>query len=96
PEVLLCGHGLPVTGPETPAAVEEAHGDDGFWTRLAGLRAPALFVWGRKDQLVSLAFARHVRDVLPAAQHLELDCGHVPQLERPRATHEAMVRFLAR
>ncbi|MBI5104092.1 MAG: hypothetical protein HZB46_03740 [Solirubrobacterales bacterium] len=25
PEVLLCGHGLPVTGPETPAAVEEAH-----------------------------------------------------------------------
>jgi len=31
---------------------------------------------------------------LPGAEHLELDCGHVPQLERPRATHEAMLRFL--
>jgi hypothetical protein len=36
-----------------------------------------------------------VRRVLPQAEHLKLDCGHVPQLERPRATHEAMRRFLA-
>ncbi|MEA2380418.1 MAG: hypothetical protein QOH72_389, partial [Solirubrobacteraceae bacterium] len=26
-------------------------------------------------------------------EHLELDCGHVPQLERPRATHAALERF---
>jgi pimeloyl-ACP methyl ester carboxylesterase len=36
-----------------------------------------------------------VRAALPAARHLELDCGHVPQRERPRQTHEAMARFLA-
>ncbi len=51
-------------------------------------------MWGRKDTLVPLGFARHVREALPGAEHLELDCGHVPQLERPRETHEAIRRFL--
>jgi pimeloyl-ACP methyl ester carboxylesterase len=32
---------------------------------------------------------------LPRATHLELDCGHVPQLERPRQTHDAIAAFLA-
>jgi pimeloyl-ACP methyl ester carboxylesterase len=76
--------------------LEEPHGPDGFWTRLPGLEAPSLFVWGRQDPLVPLAFARHVRSALPGARHMELGCGHVPQLERPREVHDAMVRFLRR
>jgi pimeloyl-ACP methyl ester carboxylesterase len=75
--------------------LEEPHGPDGLWTRLGSMQGDALFVWGRKDNVVPIAFARHVRKELPAAKHLELDCGHVPQLERPRQTHEAMARFLA-
>jgi pimeloyl-ACP methyl ester carboxylesterase len=75
--------------------LEEPRGPGGLWTRLGGLRPDALFVWGRKDNIVPIGFARHVREALPAAVHLELDCGHVPQLERPRQTHEAMIRFLA-
>jgi pimeloyl-ACP methyl ester carboxylesterase len=75
--------------------LEEPRGSDGLWTRLGSLTPEALFVWGRKDQVVPIGFARHVRDELPSAQHLKLDCGHVPQLERPRQTHEAMERFLA-
>jgi pimeloyl-ACP methyl ester carboxylesterase len=75
--------------------LEEPHGPRGFWTRLPSLRVPALFVWGRKDPLVPIGFAPHVRAVLPAALHLELECGHVPQLERPRETHRAIVKFLA-
>ena len=31
---------------------------------------------------------------LPSARHLELDCGHVPQIERPRRTHSAIRDFL--
>ena len=31
---------------------------------------------------------------LPAARHCELDCGHVPQLERPAQLHSAITRFL--
>jgi len=74
--------------------LEEPHGPDGFWTRLPALEPPGLFVWGRRDPLVPIAFARHVRAALPDAEHLELDCGHVPQLERPQAVHDATVRFL--
>jgi pimeloyl-ACP methyl ester carboxylesterase len=66
-----------------------------FWTRLRELQGESLFVWGREDRLVPIGFARHVRDALPAAEHLELDCGHVPQLEAPRATHAALKTFLA-
>jgi pimeloyl-ACP methyl ester carboxylesterase len=52
-------------------------------------------VWGRRDKLVPLAFARHVSATLPHAAHLELDCGHVPQVERPRETHAAIASFYA-
>jgi pimeloyl-ACP methyl ester carboxylesterase len=75
--------------------LEEPEGENGFWPRLRTLSRPALFVWGRRDTLVPLAFARHVTEAVPAAQHLELDCGHVPQMERPRETHEAVERFFA-
>jgi pimeloyl-ACP methyl ester carboxylesterase len=75
--------------------LEEPDGDDGFWPRLRTLSRPALFVWGRLDRLVPIAFARHVSEALPTAEHVELDCGHVPQLERPRETHAAMARFLS-
>ena len=43
-----------------------------------------MFVWGRQDMLVPIAFIKHVERALPAARHVELDCGHVPQIERPR------------
>jgi pimeloyl-ACP methyl ester carboxylesterase len=75
--------------------LEEPHGKDGLWTRLPQLEPPSLFVWGRRDKLVPIKFAEHVRRALPAAEHLELDCGHVPQLERPKQTHAALARFLA-
>ena len=75
--------------------LEEPHGEEGFWTRLRTLQPDALFVWGRRDRLVPIAFARHVADALPRARHLELDCGHVPQVERPKQTHAALAAFLS-
>jgi pimeloyl-ACP methyl ester carboxylesterase len=75
--------------------IEQPDGEQGFWTRLGRLRADALFVWGRRDRLVPVAFARHVAQALPRAQHLELDCGHVPQVESPRQTHAALTTFLS-
>jgi pimeloyl-ACP methyl ester carboxylesterase len=74
--------------------LDEPNGDDGFWSRLAGLSTDAMFVWGRRDTLVPIAFMKHVERALPSARHVELDCGHVPQLERPRETHAAMLDFL--
>jgi pimeloyl-ACP methyl ester carboxylesterase len=74
--------------------LDEPHGERGFWTRLASLSPDAMFVWGRQDTLVPIAFMRHVERALPAARHVELDCGHVPQIERPRQTHAAIRDFL--
>jgi len=76
--------------------LEEPHGATGFWTRLEQLERECLFIWGKTDWLVPLAFAAHVRRTLPAARHLELACGHVPQLERPGETHAAVTAFLSR
>ena len=77
--------------------LEEPFGPDGFWPRLGELRPPALFVWGDEDPLVPYAFARHVREALPDAEHLLLrECGHAPQVELPEETNSAVRRFIAR
>ena len=75
--------------------LESPWGENGFWTRLPQLEAQSLFVWGSRDAIVPIGFARHVHDALPGARHLVLDCGHVPQMERPEETHRAMLSFLA-
>jgi len=75
--------------------LEEAHGEAGFWERLAGLTRPALFLWGDRDQLVPWRFAPHVETALPAAHSIVLeDCGHVPQFEHPERTHALVRDFL--
>lgn len=74
--------------------LEEPHGTKGFWTKLATLAPASLFIWGKRDTLVPIAFAAHVKQTLPSARHLELDCGHVPQLERSAETHAAIAAFL--
>jgi pimeloyl-ACP methyl ester carboxylesterase len=76
--------------------LDEPHGDDGFWTRLRELSPESLFVWGRHDPLVPISFARHVERALPDARHLELDCGHIPQIECPRQLHGPIAKFLAK
>jgi hypothetical protein len=38
---------------------------------------------------------KHVERALPAATHLELDCGHVPQLEAAERTHAGISDFLS-
>jgi pimeloyl-ACP methyl ester carboxylesterase len=76
--------------------LDEPHGEEGFWSRLRTLAPESLFIWGRQDRLVPLAFVNHVERALPEAEHVELDCGHLPQIERPRETHAAIARFLRR
>ena len=75
--------------------LDEPHGKEGLWTRLARMSPQSLFVWGRHDQLVPIGFRKHVEKALPSARHLELDCGHVPQLEAPEQTHAAIREFFA-
>jgi pimeloyl-ACP methyl ester carboxylesterase len=76
--------------------LDEPHGEHGFWTRLRSLAPESLFIWGKHDRLVPIASARHVERALPDAGHVELDCGHLPQFERPREAHAAIAKFLSR
>jgi len=77
--------------------LEAPFGRNGFYPRLAGLKPPALFVWGTHDPLVPPAFGRHVRRWLPGAEQITLeDCGHVPQVERPDETHRLLLSFFDR
>jgi pimeloyl-ACP methyl ester carboxylesterase len=76
--------------------LDRPFGDGGFYPRLAGLQAPALFVWGSHDPLVPPSFAKHVSQWLPSASQVTLDgCGHVPQVERPVQTLELLRQLLA-
>jgi pimeloyl-ACP methyl ester carboxylesterase len=76
--------------------VDEPAGDAGFWARLAKLKVPAMYVYGRQDVLISPRFGGRVAKALPAAK-VEVwdDCGHAPQLEHPERTAEAMLGFFA-
>ena len=76
--------------------LDEPHGEEGLWTRMTSLESPSLFVWGEQDTLVPIGFEKHVERVLPQAEHLELACGHVPQMEKPGETHEAIREFFSR
>jgi pimeloyl-ACP methyl ester carboxylesterase len=76
--------------------LDEPHGVDGFWSRLADLRPPALFVWGDEDRLVPAEFARHVAEALPSARQVVLDeCGHAPQVELPEQTGKLIREHVA-
>lgn len=76
--------------------LDKPFGDNGFYTRLARLEPPAMFVWGTGDKLVPSSFRRHVEQWLPAAEQITLDgCGHVPQVERPDQTNGLVRRFFA-
>jgi pimeloyl-ACP methyl ester carboxylesterase len=74
--------------------LEDGKAPDGFWDRLRSLSPKSLFIWGRNDDLVPIAFERYVRECLPGARHVELATGHVPQLERPTETNRAIADFL--
>ncbi len=76
--------------------LDEPNGEEGFWARLSALEVPSLFIYGRRDVLITHRFGRRIEKSLPAAKVLVWDdCGHVPQLEHPERTVEQMTQFFA-
>jgi pimeloyl-ACP methyl ester carboxylesterase len=76
--------------------LDAPHGARGFWTRLADLEAPSLFIWGQDDRLIPAKFSRHVAEALPDAHQVILEnCGHVPQVELPEVTNALLAGFIA-
>lgn len=62
----------------------------------AFLPAPSLVLWGRQDGILDgNEFANKFVETLPDAslQWIE-NCGHVPHLEQPLETADAIVKFI--
>jgi pimeloyl-ACP methyl ester carboxylesterase len=74
--------------------LDEPAGESGFWARLSEMKTPAMYVYGKYDNLVTPRFSKRVSRFLPSAKvQLWDDCGHVPQLEHPGRTAEAITSF---
>ena len=73
--------------------LEEPDGPGGFWSRRGELSPLCVCLWGHSDRLVPIAFKRQVQRVLPRSMRVELDCGHLPQLQPPRETRLAIADF---
>lgn len=71
-----------------------------FWDRWIGaltrLDIPAHVLWGPLDGVAVIAIAERLASEIPGARLERLEgLGHYPQLEDPRATGEAVGRWLA-
>jgi pimeloyl-ACP methyl ester carboxylesterase len=59
------------------------------------LDVPTLVVAGEEDQIVPLAYARHLAEALAKGTLVEIPgAGHMPMLERPQFLAKALVDFL--
>jgi pimeloyl-ACP methyl ester carboxylesterase len=63
---------------------------------LAGLRKPALVVWGAKDPFIGVEYAERQRDFFDVRETLVLDeSGHWPFQDDPEPVRQALLAFLA-
>jgi pimeloyl-ACP methyl ester carboxylesterase len=64
---------------------------------LPNIRVPALVIWGRDDQFITVAHAEVLRRMLPNVQVQIWDrCGHAPQIEHPEKFNETTLGFWSR
>lgn len=82
---------------EMDAAVWRSFGDaaSDLSELAASVRCKTLVAWGRRDPVLRARVeGARARRLLPHAEYLELDTGHVPFLERPEAFLAGVLPFL--
>ncbi len=63
---------------------------------LPSIAAPCLIVWGREDRILNPAAAAIMQALIPRSAVVVMeDTGHLPMIERPRATARDFLRFVA-
>jgi pimeloyl-ACP methyl ester carboxylesterase len=69
--------------------------DKGLHRRMRRIAAPTLLVWGEQDKLVHPAYGEAFISRLRDARLVTVPgAGHLPQLEQPAATRDAVLPFL--
>jgi pimeloyl-ACP methyl ester carboxylesterase len=80
------------------AALEAVRGQTyGEWQdRYRAIKAPALLLWGREDEVTTLRFGERLARELPNARLAVYPrCGHFPMLEAVGASNRDLLAFLA-
>jgi len=63
-----------------------AMADAGLLSRLRGITAPTLVIWGEADRIADTGYGRAYAEAIPGARFMILKgTGHVPQVETPEA-----------
>jgi pimeloyl-ACP methyl ester carboxylesterase len=71
--------------------------DPSLLSRLSAVELPALVVWGASDRIVTPDYGRAIAETLGQADFVEIpEAGHLPHLENPDATWDALDAFLDR
>jgi pimeloyl-ACP methyl ester carboxylesterase len=68
--------------------------DPKLLSRLRRITVPTQFIWGAHDQIASPDYGRAYASHVPGAVFTQIaDAAHVPQVERPQATLDAILSF---
>jgi pimeloyl-ACP methyl ester carboxylesterase len=100
----------PATVPDTQAALQRANmatmrvvagdpyaHDPTLLSRLGQIRIPTLVLWGDSDRIVTPAYGQAFANALANAYFtIVTDAGHLPHIEQPSATFDALDTYLAR
>lgn len=67
-----------------------------YWRRMRAIKQPVLLLHGKHDRLVSIHSARQAARRLPHWTFVELDAGHIPQMEAPELVASEVTGWLGR
>lgn len=66
-----------------------------FLKRLEEIKQQTLIIWGREDRILGTKDADKLNKAIASSNLVWIDqCGHVPHLEKPQITFEAITLFL--
>jgi pimeloyl-ACP methyl ester carboxylesterase len=89
------GHFSNVPLPSILRTVQALKDRDSILDRLSEITVPALVIVGEQDRLLPPAYSSEIAQSLNNASMTVIpNAGHLPALERPRATTSAMLSFL--
>ncbi len=75
-------------------AFTKSGGYGSFLKRLTEIKQPTLIVWGKQDKILGTKDAVKLEAGIPNSKLVWIDrCGHVPHLEKPQATAQAILDY---
>jgi pimeloyl-ACP methyl ester carboxylesterase len=66
-----------------------------FLPKLANIKQETLIIWGENDRILGVKDAKRFKNTIPSSKLVWISqCGHVPHLEKPKQTAEAIENFI--